>query len=308
MDSPLNRHTDQTSQPDCFDLSPERLNSMSASELEAAMEEALAEMTEENYDPAVIDAYLDALDQRAPMPEYPDAKTSYANFQKKIQHLSGAWNAQPSTSRHTVRLRKGFRVALVAALIVACLFGSMVAAQAAGVDVFGAMARWTESVFGFGALPSDVQGDGTSSLSARTAESDSPNGSDVPEEYQEVQAALEERGLTLYYPKIPEGFEAQEPLLYIDSVTDCVGFTIAYTQNSNCISYNVEQKTDSSSIVYEKDANDVELYEYNGVSHYIFKNVANKTVAWVIENVEYCITINLDSMDIKKLIQSVYEE
>ena len=44
-------------------------------------------------------------------------------------------------------------VGLAAALLTACLFGAMVAAQAAGIGVFGAVARWTEEAFSFGNIP-----------------------------------------------------------------------------------------------------------------------------------------------------------
>lgn len=64
-------------QPACLDISPERLDSMSASELADAMEEAMNAMTEETYDPAVIDAYLEALDRKVPIPNDMSAQISY---------------------------------------------------------------------------------------------------------------------------------------------------------------------------------------------------------------------------------------
>ena len=155
MESPLNHHPNQTGKPDCLDISPERLKTMSPSELEQAMEDALSIMTEEDYDPAVIDAYLNALDDQVPMPMYPDAKTSYTDFQQKVRSLSGDPSVQGMQKRRHVRLHRIPRVGLVAALTVACLFGSMVAAQAAGVDVFGALARWTEGAFSFGPIQSE---------------------------------------------------------------------------------------------------------------------------------------------------------
>ena len=71
MDSPLKHHFDPAERPDCLDVSPERLNPMTAAQLERELEAALEAMTEAEYDPAVIDAYLDALDRKAPMPDHP---------------------------------------------------------------------------------------------------------------------------------------------------------------------------------------------------------------------------------------------
>ncbi len=57
MDSPLKHHFDPAERPDCLDVSPERLNPMTAAQLERELEAALEAMTEAEYDPAVIDAY-----------------------------------------------------------------------------------------------------------------------------------------------------------------------------------------------------------------------------------------------------------
>ena len=56
MDSPLKHHFESAERPDCLDVSPERLNPMTAAQLERELEAALEAMTEEEYDPAVIDA------------------------------------------------------------------------------------------------------------------------------------------------------------------------------------------------------------------------------------------------------------
>ena len=85
MDSPLKHHFDPAERPDCLDVSPERLNPMTAAQLERELEAALEAMTEAEYDPAVIDAYLDALDRKAPMPDHPDARTAYAGFQARVR-------------------------------------------------------------------------------------------------------------------------------------------------------------------------------------------------------------------------------
>ena len=58
------------------------LEAMSVEELTDALNDLLENMTERNYDSALIDAYLAALDRKDPMPEIPDAETSYTNFQK----------------------------------------------------------------------------------------------------------------------------------------------------------------------------------------------------------------------------------
>lgn len=118
------------------------LEQLSPEELAQAMEQALDDMTEDTYDQAVIDAYLDALDAKAPMPEAPDVEESYQQFQEMLTQALPA-EKSPRPRRRGRVLRMTLRVTLAAVF----LFGCLVAAQASGVDVFGAVARWTEDTF-----------------------------------------------------------------------------------------------------------------------------------------------------------------
>lgn len=185
MDSPLKHHFDPAERPDCLDVSPERLNPMTAAQLERELEAALEAMTEAEYDPAVIDAYLDALDRKAPMPDHTDAGTAYAGFQARVQRAAGQVSGRRASRRSRVRLRTLLRVAAAAALLTTFLFSSMVVAQASGVDVFGAIARWTDSAFSFGALPGE-DASGSVQAAAPAAQDSQTDRRDVPEEYHEI--------------------------------------------------------------------------------------------------------------------------
>lgn len=61
----------------------------------------------------------------------------------------------PVGSRHgrSHRMSRAATAILAASLAMVFLLGGMVTAQAAGADVFGAMARWTEKIFRPGDLP-----------------------------------------------------------------------------------------------------------------------------------------------------------
>ena len=299
MDFNLSNSSDH---PACFDISSAKLDSMTVSELADAMEEAIDLMTEEDYDPAIIDAYLDAMDRKSPISGDLDTQTSYDDFIEKIQSvvsIETPWSQHQAPKPFCYMLRTG----LVAALITACLFGSLVIVQASGIDVFGAIANWTESVFGFGSLPSDETPNNPSVI-AHDMGSDTQT---IPEGLQELQLALTERSIPMHVPKIPEGFEAVESKLYIDS-TNNIEFYARYMRNSNYITFNLTQFGGSSSRVYEKDGLEVEVYEYAGVTHYIFNNVTNITVAWCADDLECSIATDLTSTTVKELIQSMYEE
>ena len=306
MESPLNHHPNQTGKPDCLDISPERLKNMSPSELEQAMEDALSIMTEEDYDPAVIEAYLNAMDNQAPMPLYPDAKTSYTDFQQKVRSLSDDPAVQGMQKRRHVRLHRILRVGLVAVLTVACLFGSMVAAQAAGVDVFGALARWTESAFSFGPIQSERTVEASSTPGELVSISEYP--SELPAEYQELWAELRARGVDgfMFPTYIPDGFQVEDSDLYVPPEFNKVDFVVWYENGSGDITYSILYDKNSSR-VYEKDARDVEVYEHEGKEYYIFSNLDRNTAAWNTGDLEYSLSTSLDVSELKNILNSMYQ-
>lgn len=304
MESPLNHHPNQTGKPDCLDISPERLKSMSPSELEQAMEDALSIMTEEDYDPAVIEAYLNALDNQAPMPMYPDAKTSYTDFQQKVRSLSDDPSVQGMQKRKYVRLHRVLRVGLVAALTVACLFGSMVAAQAAGVDVFGALARWTESAFSFGPIQS---GQGVEVQSATGQEMNiSSDPSEFPIEYQELWTELKACGVNgfMFPTYIPEDFQLDDSDLYIQPKSNKIDFAVWYKNGNSDITYTILYDKDSNK-VYEKDDGNVEVYKHEDTEYYIFSNYDRNVAAWYMGELEYSLKTNLNISELKNILNSM---
>lgn len=302
MDFNLSNSSDH---PACFDISSAKLDSMTVSELANAMEEAIDLVTEEDYDPAIIDAYLEAMDRKYPVPGDLITQTSYNDFTEKVQSLVSVRTSRPQ-HQFPKRFRHMLRASLAAALIAACLFGTLVAAQASGIDVLGALANWTESVFGFGSLRNDDTLNNPSN-NTHAATGSVQIAPDIPEEFKELQLALAERNIPLCVPKMPEGFEAVESELYIDPTTDNVEFFVSYVQGSSCIGFDLIQ-TDDPTTIYEKDSTDVEEYQYAGVIHYIFSNVTNITVAWCADGTECSITTNLTPANVKDIIQTMYEE
>lgn len=102
--------------PACLDISSVRLDSMSVSELADAMEEAIDLMTEEDYDPAIIDAYLEAMDRKYPVPGDLITQTSYNDFTEKVQSLVSVRTSRPQ-HQFPKRFRHMLRASLAAALI-----------------------------------------------------------------------------------------------------------------------------------------------------------------------------------------------
>ena len=281
---------------DPMDKHPETLEAMSPSELAEAMEAALDAMTEETYDPAVIDAYLDALDRKAPMPTHPNAESSYQDFQDKLQeYVEGA--SKPA--KQTRKFRRIARTGIVAALL-AVLLAS--AAQAAGIDVVGTIARWTENVFSFGTVQSGNDSSHYPSVSNQVP-------ADVPEEYQELVTELQKRGIEEYTipTYIPEGFQADTPELYVDE-NGYIEFTAAYANGDDMVIFAIFGYKGKHAGLYEKDNSEVRIYTKNDTNHYFFQNREINSVAWTVNELEYSIRTTLPAAELEKIINSMYEE
>lgn len=296
MNDPMDKHPEKMKSQMFLDVSPEKLEAMSPSELSEAMEAALDAMTEETYDPAVIDAYLDALDRKAPMPTHPNAESSYQDFQDKLQeYVEGA--SKPA--KQTRKFRRIARTGIVAALL-AVLLAS--AAQAAGIDVVGTIARWTENVFSFGTVQSGNDSSHYPSVSNQVP-------ADVPEEYQELVTELQKRGIEEYtIPTcIPEGFQADTPELYVDE-TGYMEFTVAYANGDDMVIFAIFGYKGKHAGLYEKDNSEVRIYTKNDTNHYFFQNREINSVAWTVNELEYSIRTTLPAAELEKIINSMYEE
>lgn len=278
------------------------LDAMSAVELAEALERALDAMTEEDYDEAVIDAYLNALDRKAPMPETPDVAEAYASFQQKLRDLQP--NAAPLTAHASAKLsgrsRHILRAGLIAAVAVLLMLGGMITAQAAGIDVFGAFARWTESVFSFGA----VRGNGIGDTIDEYSQEPIP-GQEL--EYASLQDALDAYGITeVTAPTwLPEGY-----MLTGFSITSFEGigyFTLSasYDNDGSTLGIDILRFSDEPIQQVEKTDTVVESLEINGITFHFIENTDNYTVTWVTEHYE-CYIWGPYNMGIDVLREIVY--
>lgn len=292
MTYPSDDRNNRDNKPVFMNVLPERLNSLSVSELADELELALDYMTEETYDPEVVSAYLDAMDAKAPVPEHPDADTAYADLCKRLDSAAASQRQEPEPIRPRRILRHGIRVGLAAAVMIFCLFSGMIVVQASGVDIFGTIARWTESIFTF-SNPSSQGNDNYPSYSEN-----------IPEEYKELQAVFHERGLSLYVPAIPKDFVVDESMFFVQPDDGEIRFNILYAKETDYVTYTVIESSNSVNVFHEKDTNEVEAFDDNGVLYYAFQNNGDAIIAWRIGEFEYTLSSNLPSDFLKDIIQS----
>lgn len=171
------------------------------------------------------------------------------------------------------------------------MFGSMLTAQAAGLDVFGAIGRWTEEKFHFEISPTSE--DGTTDYTFREASR---------------EKGLPQNLIPTWYPK---GFESSEPI--DDSVEDYVDSVYCeYINKEENRSYltMVSRYYDSNSIaatVYEKDDTEIEIYENNGRNFYIMSNLDTLTATWSDGKMSIDISGQLEINELKHIIDSIGE-
>lgn len=294
------QHGSPSNRPAGGDVFAKMLEAMTEEELTDGLNEALESMTEENYDPALIDAYLAALDRKAPMPEVPDTDSAFTNLKNKLIQAVPAGNGRTTTPKQ--KAQSVWRIGLIAALTVICLMGGMVVAQAAGVDVFGAIARWTDEVFSFAPVCSEGADDGGGNSALK-------NNINSEEAYGSLQEALDDCGITeLHEPTwIPEGYALEN--IEVDSWPadgSLIGLYAEYYDGINFLQIHIECCNGDASIQAEKTDAPIESFQVDGLTVYLLENVNSHSAAWATEHYECYISGAVDKHTLKQMVFSAY--
>lgn len=165
------------------------------------------------------------------------------------------------------RIKKVFRRVGIVAAVIAVLFAMLIGVQAAGIDVFGALANWTNSVFRFGI--------GTSEVIETTM---------IDPELYDLMNVLEEAGIPtrLAPTKLPSGFT-------LSSVTDMSNKDyyglVAVFQNEEpqFLTFELCEFKDETLLgdyFIEKDASNPEIYISEGRAYYVLSNMNKWGAAW----------------------------
>ncbi len=252
-----------------------RLAQLSASEVAQEMEQVLGTMTPETYDAAVIDAYLDELDRKAPMPELPDEESAWDALQARAGVFPAGdaacpepANAEvPTSLRPLEHKRKWRRIPFIAAALIACMLMTLGVAQAAGGDLIQAIISWTDETLNLSGAADNVSFPISAPLT-------------------ELANTLDEIGITepVMPHYLPDGYEQVE----FDYYPDMPSITVAFEKGDNNIVINI-MTSKHGAVAFQKNAGDPEIYKANGLTFYIMKNVDVYTAAWLTDN--YCCSI-----------------
>lgn len=280
------------------------LEQLSTEQLEDILRADLASEDQEN-DEAVFHI-LEVLEKREkenPTGRLPDTDQAWKEFQQYYNIPEGEGQSlypvrsdpetqsAPTSTKKSRRFRP--RKILIVAAVLVLMFGSMLTAQAAGVDVFGAIGRWTEEKFHF-ELPinhDDLAGETDYNL----------------------RNASQKAGLPGSVAPIwcPEGFIPKTPMnTHVEDYVDTA--VCEYINENENRSYFVDisyyyNSADVEATIFEKDGSEVVTYSSNRGTFYIFSNIDVLAATWSDGHLSITIVGNLQLEEIEKIIDSIGE-
>ncbi len=275
----------------------EHLHRMKTDNLIDEMTEIWDSMDEDNFNPQLIDTYLNALSEMEPVVNSLDTEATLSAFHEKHAYLFKNIDSAAMTSEKSPKpiVRRRWHALRLIAAIIAVMLGCMITAQALGVDVFGTIARWTEDTFHF-------------------SSSTNQNIEDVNEspinEFSTLLQILDANGIpkTVIPSDYPDGFQMID--VQISETVDSLQIRTAYESGERFFSLTIWQFDSvyaADSHIFEKDSSDVTVYEYAGIRHYIMSNNERTRVAWTNENTMCSISGDLTETEIENMIASIYE-
>ena len=254
-------------------------------------------------DSEALDALLEQMEAVCPLPASlsTDPEEGLERFHRRYASVIDETNAGDSveavpavsSKRHSIR---PFARALPFAAVLILLFSTMTA-QAFGVDVFSAIARWTAEIFRLdgGSVP-------YASVTIR------PLAEGEEATYESLEEAMEAFGIDApIVPKeIPERFELVEvravqkkpgALIYADYKSDEEVLQLRYNEA-------VVQQFNT----LEKENSDVNSHVIKGIKHRLTSDLGRQKAVWQNGDFECRITGNITEQEIKDMIDSIYRE
>ena len=198
-----------------------------------------------------------------------------------------AARSEPVPVRKPRRQIRGLlRVGLIAAAVVVLMAFITVAASAMGYNLWGWIPKWTDEDVRFVA--------------------ETPMQEPDEDDLQNIPTVLAMMGITkpLYPSWIPEDLvwveaKIMEKPLFVHE---------KYTGNERELSITVSTTTDLESAIYQKeDASPIEYISGNTV-HYLFDNTNEISAVWNTDNYSTLIVGDISIEEMKRIIDSVYEE
>lgn len=282
------------------------------------LENMLRDMTlsDAELDMEQMDLILSELESREPNPNAMAPEDALRVFQEEYSgnesgYLDCAYEEKETqTSRvdanpnHPKHKHIGIRALIVAATVTALLFGSVIAAQAGGFDVFGAVANWTTEVFGFGDVYKPLEEPDASEFV--WPDNNVPEGT----EFSSLQEALDAYGIDFEIAEptwLPSGYTTKEILAHYDSKISNAYFLVCYeNEYGSTICVTFQNYNDVPGVTYEKNDAPVEEYTIGNITYYVFSNTRTEKVAWTTAHFECCVYGTVTRETVRAVAESIY--
>lgn len=280
------------------------LEQMRTEELEALLQQEFTAADGGEPDVDYIMAIMEVMKQRDANPPAAEADVDAAwrDFKENYQGQASAYETEVLPERDSSHLdqitspspkKKSRRILRAAVITAACIVILCGAASAFGFDILQAFADWTAETFGF--------------VTPGQEEAEAPQ--DDP--FLKLRLAVAEESSIAAVPNwYPQGTKVDEDLkISYRSKGTSLQALFSSGQGTFTIRYQIYDTIPETYVgIYQKDANQLETYNVNGISHYIMKNNETHSVAWTNGNIEGHIQGLLSVDDLKKMVDSIYEE
>lgn len=271
------------------------------------------------------EAYVDALEEAIiekenenPTGFFPDVDQQWEQFTTHYLPDVDNFTFKPEDTKHTVttqpevlqtrvvRFKRVWRTAMAAVIAIACMLAALVTAQAAGVDVFGAMARWTEDVFSFGPVAPDSQ---VSDDPAPKTAGQERETSDPGTGFASLQEAFDAYGMTeVHEPAwLPEGYTLDRINVLAENDPFLRSFSVSYANGEGVVGIDIMSYEGTPAMQVQKIDGPVELIEKNGIMFYHIENSVGRTIAWCSDQYEYYLSGDVEGDILWKIADSMFE-
>ena len=239
---------------------------------------------------------------RSPEDAWAEFESDYSGRESAYSDFAAA-SVPPEKALHADKQRRkrcSKRKAILLAAVICVLLTSLLTVQAAGIDVLGAIARWTTELFSFGK---------TEERSGLVVDGKWP---EIDEEqnlqFASLQDALDFYGVTeIEVPQwMPSGFTQEKVTVEPNGVW--LTFSVEYMSNNGdaliVVDYNSYNSIPTN--YYEKLVESPQSFIINKTKYNIVNNSTNSTVAWTTPHFECFISVPMDDIEVlRRIISSI---
>lgn len=269
----------------------QHLRSKDSTELTDELAELTEEITSGSCDLELLNAYLEVLDEKDPLPFEIDPEESLAAFHEKHglleEELSSPRRKRPKSPRFPTK---------AAASIAAVLICGSVLAQACGVNIWGTIARFTSETFHM----EKAEVPYAEITIHPIAEGDSA-------EYDSLQDAVSAFGITdpLAPTWVPERFGS--PDVHVEYKSSGICIFADYETEKDSLSIRFNESSRSTQRMVEKDSSPDISHICRGIDHHIVVDQSLVKVSWSNGVFECHMSGTMTEKEAREIIDSIYK-